>query len=265
MTVSDQVAKSSETSSHMSASQRFNKWRGPSKTHLAIALALLLVVAGLVLIELTHRKSSTSSIAQIRPSGIPANISTSLANLMGLSPTSNIAAPSFTLTDQNGHTLSLSSFKGQAVVLEFMDPFCTDICPLVSQEFVDAYHDLGTSASHVVFIAVNVNKYHLDTAAVQAFTNEHGLSNIPNWHFFTGPLTTLQSTWSDYGISVDAPSPTADVIHTSMIFFIDANGRERFVAAPTDYHTPQGAAYLPSSQITAWGHGIALTAENLTK
>ena len=36
--------------------------------------------------------------------------------------------------------------RGHAVVLEFMDPHCTDVCPLVSAEFIDAYHDLGGAA-----------------------------------------------------------------------------------------------------------------------
>jgi cytochrome oxidase Cu insertion factor (SCO1/SenC/PrrC family) len=51
--------------------------------------------------------------------------------------------------DQNGHRLSLASFRGRAVVLEFMDPHCVDICPIVSQEFVDAYDDLGKAATGV--------------------------------------------------------------------------------------------------------------------
>ena len=48
-------------------------------------------------------------------------------------------------------------YRGKVVVLEFMDPHCTDIYPIVSQEFIDAYHDLGRAAGDVVFAAVNVN------------------------------------------------------------------------------------------------------------
>ena len=61
--------------------------------------------------------------------------------------------------DQDGGALPLSRFRGQVVVLEFMDQHCTDICPLVSQEFIDTYHDLGRSGRDVVFAAVNVNQY----------------------------------------------------------------------------------------------------------
>src|SRR5712692_1817881 len=95
-----------------------------------------------------------------RPTGIPASVSTSLANLMQLSPVPHAAAPGFTLTDQSGRPVSLASFRGRTVVLTFMDSHCTDICPLVSREFIDASKDLGSAARNAVFIAVNVNQYH---------------------------------------------------------------------------------------------------------
>jgi hypothetical protein len=55
---------------------------------------------------------------------------------MGLAPVPARPAPGFTLADQDGRTMPLSGWRGKVVVLEFMDPHCTDICPLVSQEFV---------------------------------------------------------------------------------------------------------------------------------
>ena len=86
-----------------------------------------------------------------------------------LSPVPDPPAPDFTLVDQNDLALSLDSFKGRAVVLEFMDPHCTDICPIASQEFVDAYRDLGKAAARVVFVAVNVDQYYAGVAEVASF------------------------------------------------------------------------------------------------
>src|SRR5579859_8060638 len=166
-------------------------------------------------------------------------------------------APGFTLTDQNGRTMSLASLRGKVVVLEFMDPHCTDICPIVSQEFVDAYHQLGPRAGKVVFAAVNVNQYHATVADMAAFTGAQRLNTIPSWHFFTGPVPALETVWRAYDIAVEAPSPNADIIHTSSVYFIDAQGRERFVASPMVDHTASGASYLPLAQISAWADGIA--------
>src|SRR5690242_19451287 len=202
--------------------------------------------------------------ANLRPSGIPANISTSLANIMQLSPVPGVRAPGFTLTDQNGRTMTLASLRGKVVVLEFMDPHCTDICPIVSQEFVDAYHKLGARASKVVFAAINVNQYHATVANMAAFSNAQRLNTIPGWHFFTGPVPALQTTWRDYNVEVSAPNPDADIIHTSAVYFIDAQGRERYLASPMVEHTANGTSYLPLAQISDWAGGIARLATDLT-
>src|ERR1019366_5665924 len=69
--------------------------------------------------------------------------------------------------------MSLSSLQGKTVVLEFTDPHCVDICPIVSQEFVDAYHDLGTPCSGVVFAAGNGNRAR---RAKHELVAEHGAS-----------------------------------------------------------------------------------------
>ena len=228
----------------------------------ACAVAVILI-AGLVTMVVAGRRHDAAALTGQRPSGIPASVSLPTINLMGLSPVPARAAPGFRLTDQNGRTLALSSLRGKVVVLNFMDPHCTDICPLVSQEFVDAQHDLGKAAGQVVFAAVNVNQFFNRVSDVAAFSNEHQLSSIPSWHFFTGPLNSLQATWRGYGVAVEAPNPNADIVHTSVMYFIGPDGRERYIAVPMDDHTTSGTAYLPPGQITAWGRGIAQLADSL--
>ena len=229
---------------------------------LVAAAGILILATVIVLVVATgHRRQPAA--AELRPSGIPPSVSTSLAGLMGLSPVPVRAAPGFTLTDQHGQRLSVSAFSGKVVVLEFMDSHCTDICPLVSAEFVAAHHDLGPLADKVVFAAVNVNPYHATVRDVALYSDEHQLSSIPDWHFFTGPLASLQAVWRAYGIEVEARGPNVDVVHTSSVYFIDLQGRERYLAAPMADYTQAGAAYLPPGQIAAWGRGIALVARSL--
>jgi cytochrome oxidase Cu insertion factor (SCO1/SenC/PrrC family) len=230
---------------------------------LATALTVALVAAVAIPAYLVLRQAHASDLAQTRVSGIPASVSTSLANLMVLSPVPGDRAPGFTLTDQNGHTMSLASLHGKVVVLQFMDPHCTDICPIVSAEFVKAYHDLGPRASKVVFAAVNVNAYHARVQDMAQYTRAQALNTIPSWHFFTGPVPALKAVWRNYNIQVYAPSPNADIQHTSAVYFIDPQGRERYLASPEVDHTKSGTAYLPASQQIAWGHGIALIARQL--
>jgi cytochrome oxidase Cu insertion factor (SCO1/SenC/PrrC family) len=230
---------------------------------LGVAAVLLISLNAYAAYVLTRQDNAVAG-ANLRPSGIPGNISTSLANLMQLSPVPGVRAPGFTLTDQRGHTMSLASLHGKVVVLEFMDPHCTDICPIVSQEFVDAYHQLGARAGNVVFAAINVNQYHATVANMATFSTAQRLNTIPSWHFFTGPVPALQTAWRNYNVEVAAPSPNADIIHTSAVYFIDPQGHERFVGTPMVAHTANGTAYLPLAQISDWADGIARLASDLT-
>lgn len=144
--------------------------------------------------------------------------------------------PSFTLTDQTGKTISLSDFKNKKIVIQPMDPKCTDICPLVSQELIDANKQLGPEAKNVVYIAFNVNKYHSSVKDVKAFSDQHGLSNLNNWHFLTGSPDTLKKIWKAYGIAV-VPSKSGDVQHTSALIFVDKKGKEQYIGTPDNNKT----------------------------
>ena len=252
------MASASDSTSQASAPRGA---RGPGMA-LIVVLALAVIASGsFAAYALNHRSTSTTSL--VRVTGIPSNISTATANLMALSPVPKRPAPDFTLTDQNGRSFSLSSFKGRAVILEFMDPHCTDICPLVAQEYIDAYRDLGTEASKVVFMAINVNQYYASVANMMTFSTEHSLTTIPSWHFFTGAGAALRAAWRNYNIEVIAKNPNADIIHTSALYVIDAQGRERYLAAPVVMHRASGKAYLPANTLTAWGHGIATLARDV--
>ena len=221
----------------------------------AASLVILSAVAAVAAaVVLSGRHHEVTASARPRPA-IPAQS----ARLLGLSPAPAAAAPGFTLTDQDGRVLSLSAFRGRAVVLEFMDSRCTGICPLVSREFIDAYHDLGRADGRVVFVAVNVNQRYNRVADVLAYSQEHALSALPGWYFFTGSGDALRAVWHEYGIAV-AAGPGGDLVHTATVYFIGPHGIERYTAAPPPEPAGGGTAYLPPGEISGWGKGIAQVA-----
>jgi cytochrome oxidase Cu insertion factor (SCO1/SenC/PrrC family) len=165
---------------------------------------------------------------------------------IGCSELGTGASPGFALTDQAGHPVDLASLRGKVVVLGFMDPVCVDICPIVSDEFIRADHLLGAQASQVEFVSVNVNQFHESTTAVRAFSMKHHLADLPNWHFVTGTTSALKQVWDAYHVAV-IPNPSGDVVHTSILYFIDASGRLRLEASPVK----------SKASIVTWAHGIA--------
>jgi cytochrome oxidase Cu insertion factor (SCO1/SenC/PrrC family) len=100
---------------------------------------------------------------------------------------------------------------------------------------------------------------------VLAFSREQQLTTIPDWHYLTGPVAALRPVWNSYHIAVQAPSPNADVVHTSAVYFIDPDGVERYLASPEVDHTSSGTSYLPAGQLVTWGRGIAALADTLLR
>ena len=175
-----------------------------------------------------------------------------LVNLTGLMALPGTQAPPLTLTDQRAQRISVATLRGHVVVVEPMDPECTDVCPIVSQEFIDAARDLGSRASRVVFVAINVNQFHERVADVMRFSHEHRLDQLAHWHFLTGTTTQLRRAWRQYGIAIE-PNPTGDVIHSDVMYFLDRQGHERWLAAPN-----HDKALIPQ-----WGAAIARISEHL--
>ncbi|MBM7655569.1 SCO family protein [Neobacillus cucumis] len=153
---------------------------------------------------------------------------------LGISEVSPKNPPKFTLTDQNGKVVSLTDFKNKKMVIQPIDPRCTDVCPIISQELINANQQLGTSAKNVVYIGLNVNQYYNKVSDVKAFSDQEGLSHLKNWYFLTGSVDTLKKIWKDYGLIVEQPSKTQDVIHTSEMLFVNSNGKEMYDGNPQD-------------------------------
>ena len=225
-------------------------WAGAA---LVIASGVASVAAAIALPARYHEPTASA--------GQRAGVPVAAVSLMGLSPVPDGRAPGFTLTDQDSRVLSLSGFRGKVVVLEFMDSRCTGICPLISQEFIDAYHDLGKAQGRVVFVAVNVNQQYNRAVDVLAYSKAHALTAVPDWYFLTGPAAALRAVWREYDIAVTAVGQDGALVHAAPVFFIGPRGNERYIAESAADRTSVGTVYLPPGQISRWGLGIAQVAE----
>lgn len=132
-------------------------------------------------------------------------------------------APDFTLTDQFGHRVRLSSLRGRPVVLAFVDSRCTTVCPLTASSLASALALLGNAAHRVALVAVNVNAAATTVADVRAWSMAHGMEH--RWLFLTGPLAALRPIWHAYGISAVQTPQGLD--HTDALYIIGPRGHER--------------------------------------
>jgi cytochrome oxidase Cu insertion factor (SCO1/SenC/PrrC family) len=139
----------------------------------------------------------------------------------------NIPAPNFTLTDQDGKPVTLSSLRGQVVLLTFLDPVCVSDCPLIAQEFRQAGELLGPSDPHVKLIAIDVNPLYSQIDYVRAFDRQENLGGVADWKYLTSSPARLRQVYHAYGVPAETLPAGAMLGHNDIAFVIDAHGELR--------------------------------------
>ena len=154
--------------------------------------------------------------------------------IAGNSASMDLPAPGFTLTDQDGRTVSLASLRGKVVLMTFLDPVCTTDCPIIAQEFKQTGQLLGAQDKNVELIAVVANPTYRSSAFTRAFDQQEGLAAVPNWQYLTGSLSELSAVWRHYGIVVQNLPAGAMSAHNDVAVVIDRSGaiREEVSADP---------------------------------
>ena len=144
--------------------------------------------------------------------------------LDGTPNTLDTPAPSFSLTDQHGRTVSLESLRGHVLALTFLDPVCTSDCPLIAQEFLRTDERLAGQGGGVDFVAVVANPIYRSRSFTDQFDEQEGLTGVSNWYYLTGSLSALEHVWDSYGVLVDTVANGAMVAHSDLAFVIDGRG-----------------------------------------
>lgn len=145
-------------------------------------------------------------------------------------------APQFTLMDQRGTRIGLEERRGRVVLLAFLDPKCTDICPLTALHFRNVYDALGTDAPQVALLAVNVNPDQTSVEAVAEASERWGVSDLASWHFLTGEPAQLEAVRAAYGALGGVPKDgkAGEVAHTPGVWVIDQTGVQRWYVSIPD-------------------------------
>ena len=130
-------------------------------------------------------------------------------------------APGFTLTNQFGQPVSLSSYRGKVVILAFNDAECTTICPLTTAALVIAKNMLGAAGSRVQLLGVDANPKAIAVEDLLSYSQLHGMTY--QWQYLTGSLAQLRGVWKAYSVGVTISQSQID--HEPAIFVISPQGQ----------------------------------------
>ncbi len=145
-------------------------------------------------------------------------------NVIGAPLTRQPTPPLTGLTDQNGDAISLPDEKGHVVLLAFMDPLCTDLCPILGRDLVAVEQALPKGISPVLLIvSVMPDRTRADVAHFVATNLATTGKWLPGWHWLIGPSTAaLELTWLKWGVPLQPPK-------TNFLDVIDPQGYVRVV------------------------------------
>ena len=154
------------------------------------------------------------------------------APMHGMSLPEPQAAPALVLHDSKGRVFDLATERGKAVLLFFGYTHCPDVCPTTLAEFARARRSLRLSADRLRFVFVSVDPERDTPALTESYV----------WQFdstFTGfaptaaQLDTIKAAWGFAVAKEEMPGMSGyGVTHPAGVFFIDRNGKVRFVFAP---------------------------------
>jgi protein SCO1 len=194
------------------------KWALPRMAALfAIAVAVPIVAVGLLRRGGSHSASRTTAqkVTQETPFTWSA----------GQRP-----APSFTLTDQNGHSISPADYRGRPVIITFIDPLCRNLCPLEAKVLNEADERIP-AARRPQIIAVSVDIY-ADTHT-DLMLDFRRWSLVPQWQWAVGTPAQLKAVWKRYYAEVEvqtkhiAGTTVHYITHSEMAYVVDGKGDER--------------------------------------
>jgi cytochrome oxidase Cu insertion factor (SCO1/SenC/PrrC family) len=145
----------------------------------------------------THARSASPAPVVISPS----------TNVIG-APLTRQTTPALTgLTDQTGAPISLADEKGHVVLVAFMDPLCTDLCPILGRDLVAVEQALPKGIDPVLLIvSVMPDRTAADVAHFVATNLATTGKWLPGWHWLIGPSTAaLELTWLKWGVPLQPP------------------------------------------------------------
>jgi protein SCO1/2 len=141
--------------------------------------------------------------------------------------------PDFTLTDQDGKTVTTGSLRGKPTVYAFIYSTCRDTCPAQVQTIRQALDD---THADVNVVGITVDPATDTPKLAKTFLLQQSMTG--RMRFLLGTRAQLQPVWKAFGIQPQ----TKALEHSAHIVVADTDGMQR-VGFPYDHLTEEGLGH----------------------
>lgn len=134
------------------------------------------------------------------------------------------AVPEFSLTDQNGQTVTNADLRGKIWIADFIFTRCKGPCPLMTARMLEMQRAL-TKTPEVKLVSVTVDPEY-DTPEVLKAYAEANHADPERWKFLTGDKAVIEKLVTE-GFMQHLAEENGEPVHGTMFLIVDGNGMVR--------------------------------------
>lgn len=134
------------------------------------------------------------------------------------------AVPEFSLTDQNGQTVTNADLRGKIWIADFIFTRCAGPCPLMTARMLEMQKAL-VKTPEVKLVSVTVDPEY-DTPEVLKAYAEANFADPERWKFLTGDKAVIEKLVTE-GFMQHLSEEGGEPVHGTMFLIVDGNGMVR--------------------------------------
>ena len=134
------------------------------------------------------------------------------------------AVPEFSLTDQNGQTVTNADLRGKIWIADFIFTRCAGPCPLMTARMLEMQKAL-VKTPEVKLVSVTVDPEHDMPEVLKAYA-EANFADPERWKFLTGDKAVIEKLVTE-GFMQHLSEEGGEPVHGTMFLIVDGNGMVR--------------------------------------
>ena len=134
------------------------------------------------------------------------------------------AVPDFTLTDQDGKTVTKEDLRGKIWIADFIFTRCKGPCPLMTARMLEMQRAL-VKAPEIKLVSVTVDPEY-DTPEVLKAYAAANQADPARWKFLTGDKAVIEKLVTE-GFMQHLAEENGEPVHGTMFLVVDGNGMVR--------------------------------------
>ena len=186
-------------------------------------LAIVLMVMSIIIISLIYQILKPNTVLPVYQ---PAQVNAEMVDSTIQHVKKYHTIGDFSLTNQNGETVTAHDYEGKIYVADFFFTTCQTICPIMTDHMLQIQEKLKNDAS-VLLLSHTVTPEIDSVAQLKKYALEKGVDD-KKWNLVTGDKKEIYDlARKSYLAAKDNPYSENDLIHTENFILVDSKKRIR--------------------------------------